>query len=175
MLIHRKLLVFNRIYVCEGGKSPLKTFVYNLSKAGQVSSVLDFFMPLRKHNQLNTNKPIHQQMNDNSKKRKALALSLALAAMMLGPVAASAQDGGNRGLLGKGQEAAEDGNSRGMLNGSSGGYSLFNQQFGSGQNGGYELHNQTFGQETPLGSGLFILAAAGAGYALKKRKSNKKH
>lgn len=112
-------------------------------------------------------------MNENSKKRKALALSLALAAMLSAPVAASAQ-GGDRGLLGRGQEAAEDGHSRGMLNGSSGGYSLFNQQFGSDQNGGYELHNQTFGQDAPLGSGLLILAAAGAGYALKKRKSNKK-
>ena len=84
-------------------------------------------------------------MNDNSKKRKALALSLALAAMLSAPVAASAQYDGNRGLLGRGQDAVEDGNSRGMLNGSSGGYSLFNQQFGSDQNGGYELHNQTFG------------------------------
>ena len=61
-----------------------------------------------------------------------------------------------------------------------GGYTLFNQQFGSddNDNGGYELYNQIFGQDAnldvPLGSGLLILAAAGAGYALKKRKSNLK-
>ena len=58
-----------------------------------------------------------------------------------------------------------------------GGYNLYNQLFGSDVIGGYELYNQTFGQdneEAPLGSGLLILTAAGAGYALKKRKNNKK-
>ena len=47
---------------------------------------------------------------------------------------------------------------------------LDNQGFGA-TNGG--ITNQTFG-ETPMGSGLLILLAAGAGYAtLKKRKSNR--
>lgn len=58
-----------------------------------------------------------------------------------------------------------------------GGYNLYNQLFGSDVLGGYELYNQTFGQENeeaPLGSGLLIMTAAGAGYALKKRKNNKK-
>ena len=62
-----------------------------------------------------------------------------------------------------------------------GNYSLFNQQFGSTYYGGYELYNQTFGQDgegqeedTPLGSGLLVLVSAGAGYALTKRKSDKK-
>ena len=66
-----------------------------------------------------------------------------------------------------------------ILRSSEEGYTLFNQQFGSDDNGGYELYNQIFGQDAnldaPLGSGLFILVAAGAGYALKKSKSNKKH
>ena len=48
---------------------------------------------------------------------------------------------------------------------------LTNQSFGGTQGG---VTNQTFG--TPLGSGLFVLLAAGAGYATlktKKRKSNR--
>ena len=58
-----------------------------------------------------------------------------------------------------------------------GGHYHYNQKFDDGQNGGYDIQNQTFGQdnnEAPLGSGLFILAAAGFGYAFKKRKNNKK-
>ena len=58
---------------------------------------------------------------------------------------------------------------------SMGGYNLYNQLFGSDVIGGYELYNQTFGQdneEAPLGSGLLVLTAAGAFYALRKRKYN---
>ena len=55
-----------------------------------------------------------------------------------------------------------------------GGYNLYNQHFGFDVIGGYELYNQSFGQEEPLGSGLLIMTVAGAGYALTKRKSNKK-
>lgn len=36
------------------------------------------------------------------------------------------------------------------------------------------INNQTFGQEVPVGSGLFILLAAGAGYAILKRKEDEK-
>lgn len=39
----------------------------------------------------------------------------------------------------------------------------------SGHNG---ITNQTFGQELPLGSGLVVMVAAGAGYAIIKRRKN---
>ena len=34
------------------------------------------------------------------------------------------------------------------------------------------ITNQQFGQETPVGSGLLIMVAAGAGYALLKKKED---
>lgn len=34
------------------------------------------------------------------------------------------------------------------------------------------INNQQFGQETPVGSGLLIMVAAGAGYALLKKKED---
>ncbi len=115
---------------------------------------------------------------------KAIVLSLGLAAMML-PANASAQETAERpgGLFGSRNIFEEIGGwfiDEGELRdgeGEEGGYALFNQQFGSNTNGGYDLHNQTFGQDSdaPLGSGLLILAAAGAGYALRKKKNNKKH
>ena len=58
-----------------------------------------------------------------------------------------------------------------------GGFFIHPQTFFDGENYGYNLNNGTFEDvtpEVPLGSGLFIMAAAGAGYALKKRKNNKK-
>ncbi len=82
----------------------------------------------------------------------------------------SAQKGG--GIFYRGDKAENVDNVSMMSRGATGGYNLNNQNFGSN---GYELHNQTFGQETtPLGGGLLILVAAGAGYALKKRKNNNK-
>ena len=38
-----------------------------------------------------------------------------------------------------------------------------------GQN---DISNQTFGQELPLGNGLIVMIAAGAGYAIIKRRKN---
>ena len=103
---------------------------------------------------------------------KALSFSAALAALMLSPMTTNAQGGG---ALGRGKDAESIGDfslfDRGSLGG---GFNLFNQQFGEDEEGGYELYNQTFGQEGPLGNGLLILVAAGAGYALKKRKNNNK-
>lgn len=109
----------------------------------------------------------------NKVKKKTLLLTLALLARLLLPLTMNAQyredqfglqEWGQTSLLGK--EASS----------SSGGFNLFNQQFGEDEEGGYELYNQTFGQDsdTPLGSGLLILVAAGAGYAFKKRKNNNK-
>lgn len=110
----------------------------------------------------------------NQLKKKTLLLTLALLAGLLGPMDLNAQEGG---ALGRGKDAESIGNfslfDRGLLGG---GFNLFNQQFGEDEEGGYELYNQTFGQDsdTPLGSGLLILVAAGAGYAFKKRKNNNK-
>ena len=115
------------------------------------------------------------QMNGNGKKPRDIVLSLVLAAAMLPTSTIFAQ--GMLNLLDDEyyeQIELEAPNRRGLLNGGpTGGYSLYNQQFGSDENGGYELYNQTFGQEVPSGSGLLILTAAGAGYALRKRKNNK--
>ena len=104
---------------------------------------------------------------------KAAALPLAMVALMLLPLTMNAQykehqfglqEWGQTSLLGR-----QDGGNR--SSGSSENYDLHNQQFGSG----YDLYNQTFGQQSaPVGSGLLILAAAGAGYALRKRKNNSK-
>ena len=111
-------------------------------------------------------------------KPKIILLSLLLFMALLLPLTTIAQNkvsGG--GLLGMGALSSEmEYSSRGGLFDPTekGGYNLYNQHFGSEENGGYELYNQTFGQELPLGSGLLILTAAGAFYALKKRKSNMK-
>ena len=111
----------------------------------------------------------------NKVKKKTLLLMLALSAVLLLPMGVSAQTGG--GVFYRGDKAENVDNfslfDRGLLGG---GFNLFNQQFGEDEEGGYELYNQTFGQDsdTPLGSGLLILVAAGAGYAFKKRKNNYK-
>lgn len=34
------------------------------------------------------------------------------------------------------------------------------------------INNQTFGQDVPVGSGIAVLVAAGAGYAIMKRRKN---
>ena len=106
----------------------------------------------------------------NQLKKKTLLLTLTLSVGLLLPMGVSAQKGG--GIFYRGDKAENVDNVSMMSRGATGGYNLNNQNFGSN---GYELHNQTFGQETtPLGGGLLILVAAGAGYALKKRKNNNK-
>ena len=119
-------------------------------------------------------------MKNQKKHLKPLALSLALAVGLLWPMAVNAQkyvlyDDGlfRRGPMVKSYD--DYGLFQGMLNDNTGVYLIHNQQFGTEENGGYNLYNQSF-VEVPLGSGLLFLTAAGAGYALKKRKSNiKKH
>ena len=72
------------------------------------------------------------------------------------------QEWGQTSLLGK--EASR----------SSGGFNIGVEQFGGengGGEGGFNIGTEQFG--TPLGSGLFIMAAAGAAYAFKKRKNKK--
>lgn len=93
-------------------------------------------------------------------KLKALVLSLAMALGMLSPATVLAQ-GGNDNLL------QFDNNDVGR-SGFATNWALYNSSFGEG---GYNLNNQTFGQDpAPLGSGLLILTAVGAGYAAVRRK-----
>ena len=102
---------------------------------------------------------------DKRRKKKAIMLSLGLAAMML-PVMACAQGGG---LFQLGTKPETEGNSGLMDRGEvTAGGALTGQGFG-GTNG--DITGQTFGDDAPLGSGLFVLLAAGAGYAtMKSRK-----
>ena len=105
---------------------------------------------------------------------KALALILGLS--MLTATQMNAQNMG--GLFGRGDlfdfgwnfEDEED-TPRGMFNPSGNG--IFNQTYGSDEDG-FGITNQTYGQDedAPLGSGLLIMAVAGACYAGMKR--NKK-
>ena len=65
---------------------------------------------------------------------------------------------------------------RGLSSGS--GYSIFVEQFGGengGGTGGYNIGNEQFGNEGPLGSGLFIMAAAGAAYAFSKKRKKQEN
>ena len=120
-------------------------------------------------------------------KRKGRELLIAISLALLFPIDMPAQQYGSNGLFGRGGNndyvnRSEVGAS-GLLNQGFGATSdnLSNQGFGFTQdgldnqgfgatNGG--ITNQTFG--APLGSGLLIMLAAGAGYAtLKKRKSNR--
>lgn len=107
--------------------------------------------------------------------------------ILLLPLNMVAQFDDSHGLLGRGGSRDDTGIFNSIMNRGFGATSgglfnqgfgftqdyLDNQDFGSTQGG---ITNQTFEEETPLGSGLFILLAAGAGYAslkTKKRKSNR--
>ena len=112
-----------------------------------------------------------------NKSLKAIVFSLGVAAMLLPAKTLNAQDRPG-GLFGT-NVPTEQSNAGLLRDGGSGGggYFIHSQTFFDGENYGYNLNNGTFEDvtpEAPLGSGLFIMAAAGAGYALKKRKDNKK-
>ena len=67
-------------------------------------------------------------------------------------------------------------NLRGDSGGGSG-YSIFVEQFGGengGGTGGYNIGTEQFG-DAPLGSGLFIMAAAGAAYAFSKKRKKQEN
>ena len=121
-------------------------------------------------------------------KQKAIVLSIVLVAGMLLPVGASAQDYTqydytprvglfhNYGLF---YSEEEEVRSLFRYNEGYGNFNIFPEQFDQSGNGGGGLNisTQQFdpnNNEAPLGSGLFILAVTGAGYALKKRKSTNK-
>lgn len=112
-------------------------------------------------------------MHKRKKKTRVIALLLTMTlGMVLSPQVA-AQHYGDGGFLGKGGTRDNIDVGTGVFNqGFSGtGVGLGNQGFG-GTNG--SLTNQGF-VEAPLGNGLFVLLAAGAGYtALKKKKQENK-
>ena len=101
---------------------------------------------------------------NNNKKLKAFALSLVLAALMT-PATMNAQI--NRGLL---QNPYKQDNSQKNTHG------LVNrdQQYESTLNGGLGNAQQEDPTTAPLGGGIAVLVAAGAGYALLKRKEETK-
>ena len=113
-------------------------------------------------------------MHKRNKKTRNIAL---LAAMAVGVALPPATEAASpyqreRGLFGRGgtrDSGVEVGS--GVLNQGFGGTSgaLGNQGFGETGGG---LTNQTF-QEVPLGCGLLVLAAAGAGYATIKKRNKK--
>ena len=89
-------------------------------------------------------------------KKKALVFSMALAAGLLVPTTMNAQSGGSRGIFDRGFEASESTRDGGGM---------------EWQGGGMTPQNPN--EEAPLGSGLMLLVAAGAGYAALKRKEDK--
>lgn len=124
-------------------------------------------------------------MFKNTKKRKAAVLFLGLAALMVPSTTLMAQYDGNGGLFGLGNKAESGVQRDGGLLGSSPGANSFDittGQFGDngGQAGGnYGINIGTFGQDppqpVPLGSGLFIMAAAGAAYAFSKKRKKEEN
>ena len=93
---------------------------------------------------------------NNKKTMKTLVFSLGLAALLLTSTHLNAQD---RGLFGMGPNSDNDysGNRDGLMD--------INDITGGG------IQNDDFG--APLGSGLAILLAAGAGYVALKKKEDK--
>ena len=111
--------------------------------------------------------------NKTRKKTIAFLLGLAMAILPTTPVQA-------QGILGDlldeyyAEKDQQSNNSGGVMGRGTGtvGVDLTGQGFGA-TNG--DITGQTFGENTPLGSGLFVLLAAGAGYAsMKSRKKQNK-
>lgn len=112
---------------------------------------------------------------NKKQKKKAIVLSLGLTVAMLSapPVQAQGIFGGlcDDHYSRQGQQSKQGGGLMGRGNSSVGG-DLTGQGFGA-TNG--DITGQTFGDDAPLGSGLFVLFAAGAGYAsIKSRKKQNK-
>ena len=120
------------------------------------------------------------------KSLKAIVLSMALTAGMLSSANATAQEADRRGgLFGRGSFFDEFAglfadNDRDGENET--GFAISTGLFGGngGQAGGdYGINIGTFGQdppeEAPLGSGLFIMAAAGAAYAFSKKRKKQEN
>ena len=118
-----------------------------------------------------------------TKKLKTIALSLGLAAAML-PVANVSAQGVFGDLLDNYYDEQDRGNGGSVLMRESGdggsGFNISTGQFGgdAGQTGGdYGFSIGLFGSDppAPLGSGLFIMAAAGAAYAFSKKRKKQEN
>ena len=115
-----------------------------------------------------------------TKKLKTIALSMGLGVVMLTSTSVQAQA---LNLLDEYYEELDQGNGRSVLmresgNGSTAGFNINVEGFGgdnggSGGSGGFSIGTEQF-SDAPLGSGLFIMAAAGAAYAFSKKRKNKK-
>lgn len=108
----------------------------------------------------------------NRKRLKALVLSMGLGVAMLTATPALAQMIGQPGEHPDGLSSGYS-HKNGLMQrgGNRDGGSIFgNEAFGAA---GSEIHNEPFG--APVGSGLGILLAAGAGYALIQSKKNKQN
>ena len=115
-----------------------------------------------------------------TKKLKTITFSLGLAALMFQAVTVDAQVI-NRGLLQNPYKEQGKQNGALMRSGTGTGFNISTGQFGgdAGQTGGnYGIGIGTFGQDSssaPLGSGLFIMAAAGAAYAFSKKRKKQEN
>lgn len=112
-----------------------------------------------------------------TKSLKTVAFALGLAAMGLTAGNLNAQTGG--GLLGKGAETeagASNGSFMRTTGGTGTGFNISVEMFGGengGGQGGFNIGTEQFG--APLGSGLFIMAAAGAAYAFSKKRKKQEN
>ena len=118
------------------------------------------------------------------KSLKAIVLSMALTAGMLSSANATAQEADRQGgLFGGGSFFDEfvglfaDNDDRGVGNGT--GFDISTELFGGengGGQGGFNIDTEQFSdEEAPLGSGLFIMAAAGAAYAFSIKRTKQEN
>ena len=113
-----------------------------------------------------------------TKSLKTVAFALGLAAMGLTAGNLNAQTGG--GLFGRGAESWTDASNESFMRASGGtgtGFNIGVEQFGGengGGQGGFNIGTEQFG-DAPLGSGLFIMAAAGAAYAFSKKRKKQEN
>ena len=116
-----------------------------------------------------------------TKSLKTVAFALGLAAMMVPATTLNAQYDGSRGVFGRGEAAVESASRGNTLRspGVGSGFSIGVQQFGGengGGTGGYNISTEQFADgPAPLGSGLFIMAAAGAAYAFSKKRKQQEN
>ena len=113
------------------------------------------------------------------KSLKTITLSLGLAALMFQAVTVDAQVI-NRGLLQNPYKEEGKQNGALMRSGTGTGFNISTGQFGGngGQAGGdYGISIGLIGSDppAPLGSGLFIMAAAGAAYAFSKKRKKQEN
>ena len=114
-----------------------------------------------------------------TKSLKTVAFALGLAAMLVPSTTLNAQYDGSRGVFGRGEAAVESASRGNTLRspGVGSGFSIGVEQFGGengGGQGGFNIGTEQFGA-APLGSGLFILAAAGAAYAFSKKRKQQEN